>query len=336
MSQLSEKFIPKVLLFFPSLLFLMSCSTIDRVIHPSEKTSTLPRSTYEQILKEDYKGPKARIVLTKFIDQSSREREFSQVGDGIAEMLGNALLVTNRFIVQIRKSLEDIQRKGEIETADLMVEGTIKEFKPGIVGAGEDTGGASSVSLIVTVINPKTGQMLASEKVRGKAIDFEGTIGRGGGGLPGVFKDFSKTTMEKAIRIAIEDLVSLIVAVTPLEYYRVSPIPLPPPQEIPKPPPVTVQPQVTLPPQPPLSIPKPSLPVTQVIWSSVNLREGPGMNYKVVGNIKKGTSLVIIEEKGQWLHVRLEDGKEVWVSKSATSLAPKPPPSDTSTKPKPM
>jgi curli biogenesis system outer membrane secretion channel CsgG len=334
MNQLLEKLIPKVWVFLSSFLFLTNCSIIDQVIHPPEKTSSPPRPTYEQILKEDYKGPKARIVLTKFIDQSSREKEFSQVGDGIAEMLGNALLVTNRFIVQMRKSLEDIQRRGEIETADLMVEGTIREFKPGIVGAGEDRGGVSSVSLIVTVINPKTGQMLASEKVRGKAMDFEGSIGRGAGGLPEVFKHFSKTTMEKALRIAIEDLVSLIIDVTPLEYYRVSPIP--PPQETPKPPPVTVQPEVTLPPQPPLTIPKPTLPVTQVIWSSVNLREGPGINYRVVGNIKRGATLVIVEDKGEWLRVRLEDGKEVWVSKSATSLAPKPPPSDTFTKPKPM
>jgi curli biogenesis system outer membrane secretion channel CsgG len=314
----------------------MNCSITDQVVQPPEKASTLPRPTYDQILKENYKGPKARIMLTKFIDQSSREREFSQVRDGIAEMLGNALLATNRFIVQMRKSLEDIRGRGEIETADLMVEGTIKEFRQGIVGAAEDAGGASSVSLIVTIINPKTGQILASEKVRGKAGDFEGTIGRGGGALPRVFKDFSKTTMEKAIRIAIEDLVSFIVAVTPLEYYKVSSITLPPPQEIPKPPPVTVQPEVTLPPQPPPLIPKPSFPVTHVIWPSVNLREGPGMNYKVVGNLKKGTSLVIIEEKGQWLRVRLEHGKEAWVSKSATSLAPKPPPSDAFIKPKPM
>lgn len=95
------------------------------------------------------------------------------------------------------------------------------------------------------------------------------------------------------------------------------------------------------PPKPPAASPKapppaPVLRVTEVVWSSVNLREGPGLNYKVVGNAKKGTPLAILEEKGQWLRVRLEDGKEVWVSRLATSLAPKPPPSNPPPKPKPM
>lgn len=69
--------------------------------------------------------------------------------------------------------------------------------------------------------------------------------------------------------------------------------------------------------------PKVSLPQAEVIWSSVNLREGPGTNYKVIGNAKKGTSLAILEEKNGWLRTRLADGKEVWISKSATSEAPK-------------
>jgi N-acetylmuramoyl-L-alanine amidase len=56
-----------------------------------------------------------------------------------------------------------------------------------------------------------------------------------------------------------------------------------------------------------------------VKWSNVNLREGPGMNFKVVGNITKGTSLSILEEKGQWLHIRIGEGKEAWVYKSALS-----------------
>ena len=76
-----------------------------------------------------------------------------------------------------------------------------------------------------------------------------------------------------------------------------------------------------------------TLRTTEVAWSSVNLREGPGMSYKVVGTAKKGTPLRVLGENGSWLKVRLEDGKEVWVSKSATPEAPKPsPPSSPPTK----
>jgi hypothetical protein len=90
-------------------------------------------------------------------------------------------------------------------------------------------------------------------------------------------------------------------------------------------------------PSPSPSTPPPSnasLPQAEVRWAYVNLREGPGTNYKVVRTAKKGTSLAILEEKKDWLHVRLEDGKEAWVSKAATSKGlkaspslPPPPPS---------
>jgi hypothetical protein len=76
----------------------------------------------------------------------------------------------------------------------------------------------------------------------------------------------------------------------------------------------------------------------QVKWPSVNLREGPGMNFKVVGNIKKGTSFPILEEKGDWVHIRLTEGKEAWLFKPATSedtQKSQPQPSPSAQKPKP-
>ena len=83
----------------------------------------------------------------------------------------------------------------------------------------------------------------------------------------------------------------------------------------PSPPPVVETPRTSSPPAPPAR----TLPKTQVAWAMVNLREGPGMKYDVVGKVKKGTSLAILEEKEGWYHVRLESGKEAWISKTATS-----------------
>ena len=141
--------------------------------------------------------------------------------------------------------------------------------------------------------------------------------------------------MEKALRIAIEEAASYIVAMTPPESYRIFP-PQPQSKETPKPPPTKVRPEVTSPPQAPVATPKPTLRVTQVIWAYVNLREGPGTNYKIVGNVKKGTSLKILEVKGEWLRIRLEDGTEAWVSKLATSEARAPISSPPPPKPTPM
>lgn len=107
----------------------------------------------------------------------------------------------------------------------------------------------------------------------------------------------------------------------------------PPAKTTPAPPPEP--PKVTQPPPPPPSAPPP-LRMTKVVWDSVNLREGPGMNHKVIGSVKKGTPLAILEVKGSWLRVRLEDGREAWVSRSATSEAPASTPSSSPPKPKPM
>jgi curli biogenesis system outer membrane secretion channel CsgG len=321
--------------------FLMSCSGVEQVIHPDEKPSLPTWPTYEQILKEDYKGPKARVVLIKFMDKSTNDKETNQAGVGITEMLRNALLATNRYIVQVRKSSDDLIKGQEIgedgptkkgEEIDLLVEGMIKEFRHGIAGAGDEKG-ASCVTLHVTVTNPNINQILDSRRMRGKTADFEGVSKKGGGKLPDVFKDFSRTPMEKAIRITIEESASFIVAKTPPESYRV--LPPPQPKETPKTS-AMKQPEVAPPPQLPIEPPKPILRSTQVVRDSVNLREGPGMNFKVIGNVRKGTSLKILKTKGDWLHVLLENGSEAWINKLATSEAPKPPPSTPPPKPTPM
>ena len=119
------------------------------------------------------------------------------------------------------------------------------------------------------------------------------------------------------------------------------------PQLTPQPEPIVMVPATPSlpPPRPPESpavIPAPALRITEVVWTSVNLREGPGMRYGIVGNVKKGTSVAILEDKGEWLHIQLEDGKEAWIFKSATVVSPKspspgdPPKSKRVSKPKPM
>lgn len=109
--------------------------------------------------------------------------------------------------------------------------------------------------------------------------------------------------------------------------------PVEPDKDSSPPSPVPVVETPKTPSSPPAPTPK-TLPKTQVAWATVNLREGPGMKYKVVAKVTKGASLTILEEKEGWYHVRLESGKEAWISKTATSegakakptSAPSPPP----------
>ena len=333
-------FISKLSMTIVFLSYLVSCTTLDQVIHPDEKP-TWP--SYEQLLREGYKGPKARVVVFEFTD-SARGKETSQVGDGITQMLRSALLATNRYIVRSGKPLNDALKSQDVadsgrvkkeEEIDLFVDGTVKEFKPGIAGAGERTGGTSYVTLMITVTDARTNKALDTKRMRGKAADSE-AIGKTGIRMPEAFTDFSRTPMEKAIQMVIEESASFIVAKTPPESYRVFPS-APPPKETPKPPPPPPKPvpEIT-PPQAPVVAPKPILRVAQIVWANVNLREGPGTNYRVIGNAKKGTSLKILEVKGDWLRVRLEDGTEAWVNRLATSEAPGPASSPPPPKPAPM
>jgi len=306
----------KVILFLLILSLPISCSTFKDSLQPTEKTTS---SSEPPIKEEAYKGPKAKVVLMKFIDTSSNVKNSGQTEEGMAEMLGNALMATNRFIVQTR--LLENDSKQPIKGADLLIEGTITQFEPGKKGLIIKT--QPHVTFLLNVSDIKTGRKLISQHVEGKA-----------------------TPMEKAISKAIEESAMLIVAKTPSEYYRVSSSPTPsppPPEESPKPP-RTKQEITSLPPATPSVKSEPSLRVIQVTWSNVNLREGPGTNYKKVGSIQQGTSVELLEDKGNWLRVRLQSGKEVWVSKQATTLAPKTPsrpsntpaPSSTSPKPNPM
>jgi len=338
MTEALIKFVSKLSVTTVFLFYLVSCSTIDQAIHPDEK-HTWP--SYEQLLKEGYRGLKARVVVLNFTD-SAKGREESQVGDGMAEMLRSALLATNRYIVHSRKPLNDTLRSQDAadsgrvkkeEEIDLLVDGAVKEFKPGVAGAGEKTGGTSHVILSITVTDAITNKALDTKRMRGKAADSE-VIGKVGIRLSQAFRDFSRTPMEKAICVAIEESASFIVAKTPPESYRVF-LPAPPPKETPKPPPANVQPEVTSPSQAPVVAPKP-LRIAKVVWAYVNLREGPGTKYRVIGNAKKETPLKILEVKGVWLRVRLEDGTEAWVSKLATSEASNPDSSPPPPKPMPM
>ncbi len=345
-------------------IFLTVHSVSAQLIPPKARATPSGGPTIEQAQSEDAMGAKARVAVTKFIDKSAKGRSYGAIGEGMAEMLANALFSTNRYIVLERQSLDDVlqeqdlgasgrvkqetaARIGEIEGAELLIEGPITEFEPGTSGAGGGLGGlsrglgiiggiaggikTSHVALIVKGIDSKTSRRLASEQVEGKATDIGGGIGLGGGRLAGAFGGFSNTPMEKAIRIAIEEAVRVIVAKTPPQYFRPgspaarpsSPAAAPSSEAVSAPvsQPKSVQPMG----QPPSPAPSAATAPTRILyvaWPVVSLRDGPGMNAKALTELKKGTGLSVLEEKGQWLRIRLEDGQEGWIGKATVSEVP--------------
>jgi len=63
----------------------------------------------------------------------------------------------------------------------------------------------------------------------------------------------------------------------------------------------------------------PSLPRGKVIWVYVNLRVGPGIQYKIIGKAYMKNTFEILAESPGWLRVRLENRTVGWMSKKATS-----------------
>ncbi|HXX34109.1 MAG TPA: SH3 domain-containing protein [Thermodesulfobacteriota bacterium] len=80
---------------------------------------------------------------------------------------------------------------------------------------------------------------------------------------------------------------------------------------------------------PPAAAPvKPSpLPVARgkVIWAYVNLREGPGIRFRIIGKAYLKTTFEILAENPDWMRVRLENGAEGWMSKKAALVSPSTP-----------
>jgi curli biogenesis system outer membrane secretion channel CsgG len=177
----------------------------------------------------------------------------------MADMLNDALLQSNRFVVLDRQALKDVLEEqklvangrvtqetaapiGQIEGADLLIKGSVTEFEPGSAGARGGAGlgafglpGAvisgvlsglrqSHVAMIIQVVDARTSRLLFSTTVEGKANDFDigGFLaGFGGGFGAGAGLGMGqKTPIEKAIRIAILHAVKELSSKTPKVYFR--------------------------------------------------------------------------------------------------------------------
>ncbi|MCH6556728.1 MAG: SH3 domain-containing protein [Nitrospirae bacterium] len=55
------------------------------------------------------------------------------------------------------------------------------------------------------------------------------------------------------------------------------------------------------------------LPLPLQLLSKSNVREGPGLHFKVLYSLAKGTALIGHAYKGQWVRVKSEDGRGGWV-----------------------
>lgn len=255
---------------------------------------------------------------------------------------------------------ETAAKIGQIEGAELLVMGTVTEFEPGSAGAGASAGASvggtvgsvagvpgyvfgtvlgtlagsiqtSHVAIDLRIIDTRTSRILAATSVEGKATDIAGLGTLAAGALGVGLSGYAKTPMEKAVRIAIQEAVNFVVSKTPAQYYRhaeTQPVMTTPhPASVPPAPPqaggvVSPPPPEAVTTPPALSPPPKALPGVYVKLPQVNLREGPGTNFKIIRAVTKGTRLTVLETKNDWHHVRLDDGQDGWVATWTTQSQP--------------
>lgn len=186
-------------------------------------------------------GAMKRIAVMKFDDKTAKG--WRGIGEGMSEMLATALVDSGRFIVLERQAIRDVIQEqdlgasgrvkretaapvGEIEGAELLIYGAVTEFEPekGGIGGGTFVPGLKTgviggvkwahVAIDLRIVDAKTSRIVATTKVEGKSTDIGGGVGTviGGGKtrMPIALGGWSKTPMEQAIRVCIDQAVNFI------------------------------------------------------------------------------------------------------------------------------
>ncbi|WP_457569673.1 CsgG/HfaB family protein [Desulfurobacterium sp.] len=216
-------------------------------------TATTVRTTPQNInAVASYKGKKARIAVLSFKCKAAKCN--GRIGSGITEMLQDALMQSGKFIVLERgDEISAVQAErgfgvpvgpagGPLERADIAVTGAIVAFEPNAGGFGIGVGGLlpkvpllggvkvgtkeAYIAAIIKLVDVRTGRILSSTRVEGKASSF--SVGGLGGGLFGKvplgvgLEEYKNTPMEKAIMVMIDNAVKAIAQNIPEDYYRYS------------------------------------------------------------------------------------------------------------------
>jgi hypothetical protein len=124
--------------------------------------------------------------------------------------------------------------------------------------------------------------------------------------LCGFYDEFGKNVKQASVKAQTKQPV--LPPQKTSDGVKESPLPSPSPSLSSSPPPA-MTPKISL----------ASLPQGKVIWVYVNLREGPGTQYKIIGRAYMKNSFQIVAENPNWLRARLENGAEGWMSRKAAS-----------------
>lgn len=205
-----------------ALLWAAGCTSTATVVSNSNGP------TISQARAEANNGPKYRIAISAF-DYAAAGR--SGIGGGMADMLADALVNTNRFIVLEREHLNEVTQEqdlansgrfrkdtaapvGQLEGAQLLIRGTVTAFEEHCSGGSIIiySGNQACVTINLRILDAATGRVVNATTVNGTSASNSVGIIFTPGTLPVGLGAYSKTPMEQAIRNCIETAVNYIVS----------------------------------------------------------------------------------------------------------------------------
>jgi curli biogenesis system outer membrane secretion channel CsgG len=155
----------------------------------------------------------------------------------MADQLTDALMQSGQFTVMERQTLGDVvseqdlansgrvqksqsAQTGKLVSAQILVKGTVTEFEQNSSGSANGIGfggfkvgnnrAEAHVGLIIRLIDTTTGEVLASQRVEGKAASGGVQFGMNTGGVQFGTAGFSKTPLGKAVQETIDNAVNVI------------------------------------------------------------------------------------------------------------------------------
>ncbi|MBI3003420.1 MAG: SH3 domain-containing protein [candidate division NC10 bacterium] len=226
----------------------------------------------------------ARLVLSPFADETSGGA--GPVAEGLRLFLQEALARDPAFRLIRHPD----------ERADLLLQGALLDFRPG--SRAEPAVLVSELGLL----DVRNGALVVSRIVTGA-----GPAEAGDAALPASLRSWAGTPTEPLLRAWLASALVAVREGTPSGYFAYD---------------AAGRPVAALPPPPlragqrlrvPGSGPGSRGLTATVRAESASLREGPGTRYAVIGELKRGEAIEVLDERGEWSNVRAAGGLEGWV-----------------------
>lgn len=226
----------------------------------------------------------ARLALSPFVDETPGGA--GPVAEGLRLFLQEALARDPVFRLIHHRD----------ERADLLLQGALLDFRPA-------TGTEPAVLVSeLGLLDVRNGALVVSRIVTGA-----GSGESADATLPAALRSWAATPTERFLRAWLASALVAVREGTPSSYFVYD---------------ASGKPMAPLPPPPlragersgtPGSGPGSRGLTATVRAESASLREGPGTRYAIIGELKRGETVEVLDERGEWSNVRAAGGLDGWV-----------------------